>query len=115
VNGAEFYPTASQVSYNNSVSGIPATNVQDALTLTWQRADDALQEADSAQDDATAAQDTANIALTNSNTALVNSVNAVNDAAAALAVANSALPLSGGTMTGDIVFNDGQPVDAGSF
>ena len=115
VNESDVYPTAAQVSYNNSLSGIPATNVQDALTLTWQRAGDALAEANSAQEDATAAQDTANIALTNSNTALVNSVNAQNDAANALVVANSALPLSGGTMTGDINFNDGQPVDAGLF
>jgi len=34
---------------------------------------------------------------------------------AATAIANSALPLSGGTMTGDINFNDHQPVDAGLF
>jgi hypothetical protein len=115
VNEADIYPTAAQVSYNNTVSGIPATNVQDALSLTWERATDALQEADSAQDDATAAQETANIALNNSNSALVNSVNAMNDAAAALNVANAALPRAGGTMTGDISFNDGQPVDAGTF
>jgi hypothetical protein len=115
VNETDVYPTAAQVSYNNSISGIPATNVQDALTLTWQRAGDALQEANSAQEDATAAQETANIALNNSNTALVNSVNAVNDASAALNVANSALPRAGGTMTGDIVFHGGQPVDAGTF
>ena len=115
VNETDVYPTAAQVSYDNSLSGIPATNVQDALTLTWQEAGDALAEANSAQEDATAAQDTANIALTNSNTALVNSVNAQNDAANALVVANSALPLSGGTMTGDINFNDDQPVDAGLF
>jgi hypothetical protein len=37
------------------------------------------------------------------------------DAAAALSVAALALPRTGGTMTGDIVFNDGQPVDAGTF
>jgi hypothetical protein len=78
-------------------------------------ANNALLEANSAQADATAAQDTANIALTNSNTALVNSVNAVNDAGAALNVANAALPRAGGTMTGDISFNNGQPVDAGTF
>lgn len=29
--------------------------------------------------------------------------------------ATAALPLAGGTMTGDISFNNGQPVDAGSF
>jgi hypothetical protein len=115
VNETDVYPTAAQVSYDNATSGIPATNVQDALTLAWQRAGDALQEANSAQDDATSAQDTANIALTNSNTALVNSVNAVNDAGAALNVANAALPRAGGTMTGDISFNNGQPVDAGTF
>jgi hypothetical protein len=37
------------------------------------------------------------------------------DAAAALSAAALALPRTGGTMTGDIVFNDGQPVDAGTF
>lgn len=30
-------------------------------------------------------------------------------------LASNALPLTGGTMTGDIVFNNGQPVDAGTF
>lgn len=115
VNEAEVFPTASQVTYNNSISGLPATNVQDALSITWLKAGDALLEANSAQDDATAAQETANIALTNSNTALINSINAQNDAAAALAEVNSKLPLSGGTMSGEIVFNDGQPVDAGSY
>jgi hypothetical protein len=109
------YPTAAQVTYDNSVSGIPSTNVQGALTLTWQKASDALSEANSAQDDATAAQVTANIALNNSNTALTNSVNAQNDAAAALSAANAALPKAGGTMTGNIVFNNGQPVDAGTY
>ena len=115
ISESDIYPTAAQVSYNNVLSGVPATNVQDALTLTWQEAEDALAEANSAQIDATAAQETANIALNNSNTALVNSVNAQNDAGAALIVANSALPRAGGTMTGDIGFNDGQPVDAGTF
>lgn len=115
VNETDVYPTAAQVSYDNTLSGIPATNVQDALTLTWQKAGDALAEANSAQADATSAQVTANIALTNSNAALANSVNAQNDAANALVVANSALPRSGGTMTGDINFNDNQPVDAGLF
>lgn len=115
INESSLYPTAAEVSYNNSVSGIPATDVQNALTLTWDKAEDALLEANSAQEDATAAQETANIALNTSNTALVNSVNAQNDAAAALSVANAALPRAGGTMTGNIVFNDGQPVDAGSY
>jgi hypothetical protein len=30
-------------------------------------------------------------------------------------LANAALPKSGGTMTGDIVFNNGQLVDAGTY
>lgn len=33
----------------------------------------------------------------------------------ALTVANNALPKTGGTMSGNIQFTDGQPVDAGSF
>lgn len=37
------------------------------------------------------------------------------NAANALAVAAAALPLSGGIMTGDITFADGQPVDAGTY
>lgn len=122
VNNSVLYPTAEEVSYDNSASGIPATNVQDAIDVTYQRADLAFNEADSAQADATAAQNTANIALTNSNTALSNSTNALiqadaaqEDAANALLVANAALPKSGGTMTGNITFNNGQPVDAGSY
>lgn len=122
VNATAFYPDASEVSYDNSASGIPATNVQDAIDATYQRAELAFNEADSAQADATAAQNTANIALTNSNTALTNSTNALiqadaaqEDAANALLVANAALPKSGGTMTGNITFNNGQPVDAGSY
>lgn len=89
-------------------NGNLATNVQDAIELTWDKAIDALTEANSAQADATAAQTTANIALTNS-------INAVNDAASALVIANQALPKSGGTMTGNIIFDDGQPVDAGTY
>jgi hypothetical protein len=92
-----------------------AENARLEAVAAQNTADTALSEANSAQADATAAQDTANVALTNSNTALTNSVNAVNDAAAALNAANSALPLTGGTMTGDINFVNGQPVDAGSF
>lgn len=76
---------------------------------------DALNEANSAQADATAAQNTANLALTNANTALTESGDAVATANAALAAVNTALPLAGGTMTGDITFNNGQPVDAGSY
>ena len=37
------------------------------------------------------------------------------EASNALAVASSCLPLAGGTMTGDITFNNGQPIDAGTF
>ena len=111
------YPTAAQVSFDPSDTGLPsfADTVQEALTLTWDLADTAKTEAESAQLDATSAQNTANLALTNSNTALTNSTNAVNTANNALAVANAALPKSGGTMTGDIAFNNGQPVDAGTF
>ena len=111
------YPTAAQVSFDPADTGLPsfADTVQEALTLTWQLADDAKSEAESAQTDATSAQNTANLALTNANAALTNSTDAVNTANNALAVANAALPKSGGTMTGDIAFNNGQPVDAGSF
>jgi hypothetical protein len=115
VNEDSVYPTAAQVTYDNSASGIPSTNVQGALTLTWQKSVDALSEANSAQDDATAAQVTANLALGNANTALTNSINAVNDATVALNTANAALPKAGGTMTGNIVFKNGQPVDAGTY
>lgn len=117
ISQSSLYPTAEQVSFDPVDTGLPsfANTVQEALTLTWQLADEARSEAESAQVDATAAQTTANLALTNANTALTNSTNAVNTANNALAVANAALPKSGGTMTGDIVFNSGQPVDAGSF
>lgn len=36
-------------------------------------------------------------------------------ASSAQTTADSALPLLGGIMTGDITFNNGQPVDAGTF
>lgn len=117
VTEESLYPTAAQVSFDPASTGLPpfADTVQEALTLTWQLADDAKTEADTAQADATSAQNTANLALTNANAALTNSTNAVNTANNSLAVANAALPKSGGTMTGDIAFNNGQPVDAGSF
>ena len=107
-------PTAANVVFA-PFDGNTANNVQGAIQNTWTLAQNALLEANSAQDDATAAQVTANIALGNSNTALTNSVNAQNDAAAALVAANAALPKAGGTMTGNIVFNNGQPVDAGTY
>jgi hypothetical protein len=90
------YPTANQVSFDPTGTGLPpfADTVQEALTLTWGLADDAKTEADSAQNTANAAFVSANNALT---------------------VANAALPKAGGTMTGDINFVSGQPVDAGSF
>ena len=114
---SSLYPTADEVSFNPAGTGLPsfADTVQEALTLTWQLANTANSEAQSAQADATSAQNTANLALTNANAALNNSTDAVNTANNALAVASAALPKSGGTMTGDIAFNNGQPVDAGSF
>jgi len=99
-------------------------------------ADTALLEANSAQEDATAAQITANLALTASQSAEAKADDAVQAADEALAtaelaeskaddavqtadeaftLASSALPKSGGTMTGDIVFNNGQLVDAGTY
>ena len=117
VSPASLYPTAAEVSFDPTGTGLPsfANTVQEALTLTWVLADDAKSEADAAQADATSAQNTANLALTNANNALSNSNDAVNTANNALAVANAALPKAGGTMTGDIVFNNNQPVDAGLF
>ena len=111
------YPTADQVSFDPSSTGLPsfADTVQEALTLTWQLADDAKSEAEASQATATSAQNTANLALTNANNALSNSTNAVNTANNALTIANAALPKLGGTMTGNIAFNSGQPVDAGTF
>ena len=117
VSEGSLYPTAEQVYFDPSSTGLPsfADTVQEALTLTWDLADTAKTEAEAAQMDATSAQNTANLALTNANTALSNSTDAVNTANNALAVANAALPKAGGTMTGDIAFNNGQPVDAGTF
>lgn len=109
------FPTASNVEYDNSGTGIPYDNVQQALTYVWQGAQDALAEANSAQADATAAQVTANLALSQSNDAVDTANNAESVANNALAVASTALPKAGGTMTGDIVFSNGQPVDAGTF
>ena len=117
VSASSIYPTADDVSFDPSGTGLPsfANTVQEALTLTWGLADSAQDDANSAQNDATSAQNTANLALTNANTALTNSTNAVNTANNALSVANAALPKAGGTMTGDIAFHNGQPVDAGSY
>jgi hypothetical protein len=78
-------------------------------------AQNALQEADSAQQDATAAQSTANLALAAAQLAETKSDDAVQTADSAFALASGALQKSGGTMTGNIVFNNGQPVDAGTF
>jgi hypothetical protein len=112
-----FFPTAAEVSFDPTGTGLPpfADTVQEALTLTWDLADSAQTDATTAQEDATSAQNTANLALTNANIALSNSTNAVNTANNALAVANAALPKAGGPMTGNISFNNGQPVDAGTF
>ena len=99
-------------------------------------ADTALLEANSAQQDATAAQITANLALTAAQSAEAkadDAVQAANDALTtaqaaeskaddavetaddAYTLASAALPKAGGTMTGDIVFNNGQLVDAGTY
>jgi hypothetical protein len=117
ITPSTIYPTAAQVSFDPTGTTLPPSvdTVQEALSLTWLLADDALGEANSAQADATAAQNTANLALTNANLALAESGDAVNTANNALAVASNALPKTGGTMTGDITFNNGQPVDAGSY
>lgn len=80
-------PTAIQVPYDGTISGLLAATVQAAI-------DELVVNTD-------LAQTTADVALTNSN-------NAIN-------TANAALPKSGGTMTGDINFNNNQPVDAGLF
>lgn len=117
IDPATNFPTAAQVSFDPSGTGLPvfADTVQEALTLTWQAANNAQIDATQALLDATAAQTTANVALNNS----IDAVNAANNAVAtannALTVANAALPKAGGTMTGDINFNNGQPVDAGLF
>ena len=117
VSQSSLYPTAADVSFDPSGTGLPsfADTVQEALVLTWQVADSAQSDAIAAQADATSAQNTANLALTNANNALSNSTNAVNTANNALAVANAALPLAGGTMTGVINFVNAQPVDAGTY
>jgi hypothetical protein len=78
-------------------------------------ADTALLEANSAQEDATAAQVTANLALTAAQSAESKADDAVQTADEALTLASAALPKSGGTMTGNIVFNNGQLVDAGTY
>ena len=117
ISPSSVYPTAAEVSFDPSSTGLPAfaDTVQEALTLTWLLGNNAQTDATQALIDATAAQDTANIALNNSINAEIAANNAVNTANNALTVANAALPKAGGTMTGDITFNSGQPVDAGLF
>ena len=136
------FPTASQVPLAPIV-GLSATTVQAGVASAYTTAntanntannakttaDNALLEANSAQQDATAAQITANLALTASQSAESKADDAVqtaNDAESkadtavqvasdAYTLASAALPKSGGTMTGDIVFNNGQLVDAGTY
>ena len=107
---SSFYPTAEEASFDPAGTGLPpfADTVQEALTLTWGLANNAQINANQALSDSTAAQTTANIALNNS----IDAVAAANNA---LSIANAALPKTGGTMTGDIAFSNGQPVDAGLF
>lgn len=52
----------------------------------------------------------ANSAVSTANTASANATAAVNTANSAAASVNNRLPLAGGTMTGNIVFNNGQPI-----
>lgn len=79
-------PLASEVPIT-PVPGLAATNTQEAVEEVFNFAEEVLRVAEAAQ-------------TTASN---------------ALEVANNALPKSGGTMTGNIEFNGGQPVDAGSY
>ena len=65
-------------------------------------------DATQALSDASAAQSTADQAVLDAADAQSDATQALSDAAAAQATANAALPLAGGTMTGDIVFNAGQ-------
>jgi hypothetical protein len=74
------YPTASAVTYSNTLSGLSAITVQQAIDEV-----DVL----------------VNVAQSTANTAVA-------DAAAAQALANAALPRTGGTMTGAITFVAGQ-------
>lgn len=136
ISPSSVFPTASEVSFDNTGTLIPYNNVQQALVYTWGNANDALQEANSAQEDATAAQVTANLALTAAQSAeskADDAVQAADDALTtaqlaeskaddavqtadeAFTLASAALPKSGGTMTGNIAFNNGQLVDAGTY
>jgi hypothetical protein len=62
--------------------------------------------AKTANDAAVAAQGTANTALADAATAQADATQALGDAAAAQATADAALPKAGGTMTGNITFQD---------
>ena len=90
------WPEANQIPYNNTVSGLTANDVQEAVdeldtlvTAAQSSANAANAAAGIAQDAADAAQSTAD--------------QAVADAAAAQATADAALPRSGGTMTGPLI------------
>jgi hypothetical protein len=179
VLGAHYaYPLASDVPYDNTVSGLTATNVQDAIDevatgyipdttftaagdllvgtgagtytalsagatdyILQSNGDGTLSWVVNSAGDVTGVSGTSPITVDNTNPQTpVVGINAatttapgavqLNDtvtststtvAATANAVktaydlANAALPKSGGTMTGDIVFNNGQLVDAGTY
>jgi hypothetical protein len=151
------YPTAEQVSYNNALSGISATNVQDAIDEVDSLANAAQTSAETASDEAAVAlsaanaaqsaavsaqttadqaQNTANTAQTLALTAEQRSIQAIGDAAAAnttaaeastvadealalaqaaggesseaYTLASAALPRSGGVMTGNVTWNVSQ-------
>ncbi len=89
-------PTAANVSFDNTGTTLAATEVQAALV-----------ELDT---DVVAAQAYATQALADAATAQIDATQALADAAAAQATADAALPLTGGTMTGPIVFDAGQNI-----
>jgi hypothetical protein len=93
--------TVASTSVTEAATANAVKTANDAAVAAQGTADTALTNAASAQGTATSAETTANSALTAAGTAQASA----NDAQA---TANAALPKTGGTMTGDIVFNLGQ-------
>ena len=114
--------TASSAAAAAAAAQLSADNAQTDADLARDESAAALSIANAAQADANAAQISADNAQNTANSAVLvaNQAQGAADAAQttasnALSIANNALPKSGGTMTGDIQFTNGQPVDAGSF
>lgn len=103
-------PNASYVSFDNTGTTLAATEVQAALVELDTDVVTAQTTADAAQTDATQALADAATAQTTAAAAQTDATQALTNAATAQTTADAALPLTGGTMTGPVIFDPGQTI-----